>query len=144
MFGGQKAAYNRGAMALVVLQKDLGDDMFFNCLKGWIKDNKGQAKTTADFVKYVSEKSGKDLTKWNDVWLYGTEKPAAFTLTGEPGANTPGGNEPGGNEPTTPDNNGGANLTWLWILLGVVGAAGIGVGVFFLVKYLQKNKSKGE
>ena len=144
MFGGQKAAYNRGAMALVILQKDLGDDMFFNCLKGWIKDNKGQAKTTADFVKYVSEKSGKDLTKWNDVWLYGTEKPAAFTLTGEPGANTPGGNEPGGNEPTTPDNNGGANLTWLWILLGVVGAAGIGVGVFFLVKYLQKNKSKGE
>lgn len=144
MFGGAKSAYNRGAMALAVLRHDLGDAKFYEGLQSWITSNQGQAKTTADFVAHMQTVSGKDLSKWNQVWLQESAKPAAFTLTGEPGANTPGGNEPGGNEPTTPDNNGGANLTWLWILLGVVGAAGIGVGVFFLVKYLQKNKSKGE
>ncbi len=193
LFGNAKSAYNRGAMALVVLQHSVGGDKFFKALQGWVSKNSGKAMTTDDFIQYMKDSTymsslnDADIETWGNVWLKGKTKPASFTLTGAAGAtavtkdttgytvdanfpdNTMGnaqtgtvidasvneslpnrpyrnedGTTPGGNDPENPDNNGGGNLTWLWILLGVVGAAGIGVGGFFLVKYLQKNKSKGE
>lgn len=87
LFGGQKSAYNRGALALAVLRTGLGDEAFFNILSKWINDNKGQAKTTADFISLIKENlptnvTAEDIDTFNNVWLFGTTKPAALTLTG--------------------------------------------------------------
>ena len=87
LFGGQKSAYNRGALALAVLRDGIGDEKFFNILSTWIEDNKGTSKTTADFIALVKENLPSNVTEtqidqFASVWLYGTEKPQSFTLTG--------------------------------------------------------------
>ncbi|MDR3304980.1 MAG: InlB B-repeat-containing protein [Clostridiales Family XIII bacterium] len=78
LFGGASAAYNRGALALATLRVSVGDTDFFNILKGWPVAYKGQAATTADFIAYSEEISGRDLTAWANDWLYGQVKPAAW------------------------------------------------------------------
>ncbi len=88
LFGGQKSAYNRGGLALAVLREGIGDEAFFNVLSSWILSNKGTAKTTDDFINLVksnlpSNVSSDDIDTFSRVWLYGTTKPQAFTLTGE-------------------------------------------------------------
>ena len=101
MFGGAKAAYNRGAMALTVLKDGLGDEKFFDVIDAWSHDYQGQAADTEDFIAHVKSMvdNDADIDKWADAWLYGTEKPAAFTMTGE----VAGGNQGGGSG----DNNQG-------------------------------------
>ena len=83
LFGGAKVAYNRGALALAVLRQELGDDVFFEILHGWVSTFIGTAQTTENFIAYAEEISGTDLSAFSEVWLYGTEKPAAFTLDGK-------------------------------------------------------------
>ena len=86
LFGGQKSAYNRGALALAVLRNGIGDEAFFNVLTTWINSYKGEAKTTADFidlVKTILPAKASDIDTFSNVWLYGTTKPANFSLTGE-------------------------------------------------------------
>lgn len=87
LFGGQKSAYNRGALALAVLRKGIGDEAFFNILSTWINTNNGQAKNTDDFIALVKNNlptgvTESDIDAFKNVWLYGTVKPAALTLTG--------------------------------------------------------------
>lgn len=44
--------------------------------------------------------------------------------------------------PGTDTNTGdGNNLTWLWVVLGIVGVAVVGVGVYFLIKKLKAKKN---
>ncbi|MBR2303392.1 MAG: hypothetical protein IKA42_06295 [Clostridia bacterium] len=158
LFGGQKAAYNRGAMALTVLKDGLGDEAFSDMLKGWIKNFKGEAKTTEDFVAHVKDSLAgnangvvaADIDKWSETWLYGTEKPAAFTLTGEaagsqepsqpsqPSEPSDPGDEP--SQPSTPsdpsdkgDKDGGLSTG---ALIGIIAAAVVVVGgvAFFFIK----------
>ena len=86
LFGGQKSAYNRGALALAVLRDGIGDEAFFNVLQTWLDNNSGEAKTTADFialVKTIVPDKANEIDQFNNVWLYGTTKPSKFSLTGE-------------------------------------------------------------
>jgi hypothetical protein len=82
LFGGQKSAYNRGALALSVLRKTVGDDTFDAILKTWTSEKAGKAVTTADFIKVAQDVSGTDLSAFSKVWLYGTVKPAVFNAAG--------------------------------------------------------------
>ena len=87
LFGGQKSAYNRGALALDILRNGIGDDAFFDIIKTWISEYKGTARTTEDFIALVKSKlpngvSESDIDSFKNVWLYGTAKPANYTLTG--------------------------------------------------------------
>ena len=106
LFGGAKVAYNRGAMALALLRHEVGEEKFAEILEAWIDENFQTSKTTAAFVELAEEKSGLDLTAYSEVWLYGTEKPAAFTLDGKATSNPDGGNDQSG---SSDDGQGGTS-----------------------------------
>lgn len=99
LFGGAKVAYNRGAMALALLRHEVGAEKFAEILEAWIDENFETSKTTAAFVELAEEKSGLDLTAYSQVWLYGTVKPAAFTLDGKATLDPDNGND----QPATSD-----------------------------------------
>lgn len=40
----------------------------------------------------------------------------------------------------TPSVSSGPNLLWLYILLSIFGGAGLTVGTYFLVKFIEKKK----
>ena len=67
--------YNRGAVTLHVLRKDLGDEKFFQCMKTYGENFRGKNVTTDDFVNTVNEVSGKDHTAFFDKWLRQPELP---------------------------------------------------------------------
>ncbi|MEU8887775.1 M1 family metallopeptidase [Streptomyces sp. NPDC048442] len=76
------AVYDRGAMAIQALRNEVGDDAFFQILKGWPTQYAyGNAKVS-DFVKYAEKISKKPLAELFDTWLYQPVKPAAPAAAG--------------------------------------------------------------
>ena len=67
--------YGRGAMVLHKIRQAVGEDAFFEIVKGWATEHRHSNASTADFTAYVEKKSGKDLTELWDTWLYGKDKP---------------------------------------------------------------------
>ncbi|MGW2558408.1 M1 family metallopeptidase [Streptomyces sp. NPDC001514] len=68
--------YDRGAMVLHKIRQAVGDDTFFAVMEGWAQTHRHGNVSTDDFITYVEEESGEDLTELWDVWLYGEGKPA--------------------------------------------------------------------
>lgn len=112
LFGGPSIAYNKGALALAVLRDGLGDETFLEILQAWISENKGTSGTTAEFVALAERISEQDLTAYANAWLYGVERPTAFTLDGGLATSDNDGDDDGDNENTgtgdneNTDNNG--------------------------------------
>ncbi|MEU9011179.1 M1 family metallopeptidase [Streptomyces sp. NPDC048479] len=69
--------YHRGAMVLHKIRQAVGEEVFFDIVKGWAAAHRHSNASTADFTEYVEKKSGKDLTELWGTWLYGKDKPAA-------------------------------------------------------------------
>lgn len=69
--------YGRGAMVLQRVRQEVGDEKFFALLRGWAADHRYGNASTAEFTAYAQEKTGHDLKKVWDVWLYGTGRPKA-------------------------------------------------------------------
>ncbi|MFD9410485.1 M1 family metallopeptidase [Streptomyces sp. NPDC059989] len=67
--------YYRGAMVLHRIRQEVGDEKFFALLRGWVADHRHGNASTADFTAYAQEKTGHDLKKVWDVWLYGKDRP---------------------------------------------------------------------
>ncbi|MFI5545135.1 M1 family metallopeptidase [Streptomyces sp. NPDC051815] len=68
--------YYRGAMVLHRIRQEVGDAKFFALLRGWAADHRHGNASTGDFTAYAQERTGHDLKKVWDVWLYGEERPA--------------------------------------------------------------------
>jgi hypothetical protein len=89
LFGGQKSAYRRGALALAALREAIGTEAFAGLLTAWTSAQAGQTATTEAFTALALRVSGADragLTALFDAWLWGTARPAAFPvrLTADP------------------------------------------------------------
>ncbi|OAR24165.1 metallopeptidase [Streptomyces sp. ERV7] len=67
--------YQRGAMVVHRIRKAVGDDAFYDIVRGWTKEYRHANASTEDFTRFVEERSGKDLTDLWDTWLYGDGKP---------------------------------------------------------------------
>ncbi|MGI5482110.1 M1 family metallopeptidase [Streptomyces lavendofoliae] len=67
--------YYRGAMVLHKVRQAVGDATFFAVLRGWPARYRHANASTEDFVRYVEEAAGEDLTDLWDVWLYGEDRP---------------------------------------------------------------------
>jgi aminopeptidase N len=69
--------YQRGAMVLQKIRQEIGDDAFWDLLKGWAAAHRHGSVSTADFTAYVEKRApGHDFRGiWRD-WLYGDGKPA--------------------------------------------------------------------
>ncbi|MFI8812807.1 MULTISPECIES: M1 family metallopeptidase [unclassified Streptomyces] len=68
--------YGRGAMVIHEIRLAMDDDeAFFDLIAGWPKAHRHGNASTEDFIAYVEEESGQDLTELWDTWLYGESRP---------------------------------------------------------------------
>lgn len=67
--------YQRGAVTLHALRKEIGDETFFRTLRTYADRFRGKNVTTDDFVATVNEVTGKDLTAFFDRWVRQPELP---------------------------------------------------------------------
>lgn len=140
LFGGPSIAYNKGALALAVLREEIGDDALLKTLQSWVAENKGGTGTTEAFIALAEKTSGKDLKAFADDWLYGSEKPAMFTIgngQGSSDVNTSTFVSDGNSSANTSD--GTNNLTMIVIVVIVVVIAA--VVAFVVIK--KKKSSRG-
>jgi aminopeptidase N len=68
--------YDRGGMTLQALRVKVGDEVFFDILRRWFRQNKYGNATTADFVALAERKSRMQLDAFFQLWLYTAGKPA--------------------------------------------------------------------
>jgi aminopeptidase N len=69
--------YYRGAMTLQALREKVGDETFFRIMRGWAQQNRYGTVTTPQFIAFAEQESGRDLSRFFDVWIYQDAKPAA-------------------------------------------------------------------
>ncbi|BBC34298.1 hypothetical protein SGFS_055920 [Streptomyces graminofaciens] len=70
--------YERGAMVLHKIRETVGDDTFYDIIRGWAATHRHGNASTADFTKYVEEKApDEDFDVIWKEWLYGEGKPSS-------------------------------------------------------------------
>jgi aminopeptidase N len=70
--------YDRGAMTLQALREKVGDRVFFEILRRWYAQNRNGNVTTADFIALAERRSGEELDRFFEVWLYEEGKPTSW------------------------------------------------------------------
>ncbi|MCK5740561.1 HEAT repeat domain-containing protein, partial [bacterium] len=73
-FGSYKC-YNRGGAILHELRYELGDALFQQGIRAYVKKYAFQTVTSQDFREVMEETSGHDLTQWFKQWIYGAGHP---------------------------------------------------------------------
>ena len=76
------AVYGRGAMTLQALRNRVGDDVFWQVVRTWIREQRGGNGSTAEFEEVAARVSGQDLGAFFDAWLRTPAKPAATADNG--------------------------------------------------------------
>jgi hypothetical protein len=67
--------YNKGAAVLHMLRRLLGDDVFFSALRRFYQDRKFQKAGTDDLQRAFEAASGRNLDRFFERWIYGTDLP---------------------------------------------------------------------
>ncbi len=67
--------YKGGALALHALRKEVGDEKFFEILKGYASKFHDGTATTEDLIALSSQVAEKDLQPFFDKWVYASELP---------------------------------------------------------------------
>lgn len=67
--------YKRGALTLHALRADVGDDAFFDVLRGWAAEQAGASVTTEEFLAFATDRTGRDVAALLEPWLYATDLP---------------------------------------------------------------------
>ena len=80
LFEGQ--VYDRGAMTLHALRREIGDRAFFGLLRAWARAHRGGNVTTGDFIALAERRSRRDLGAFFDAWLFTPAKPAGIEPAG--------------------------------------------------------------
>ncbi|GAA3672863.1 M1 family metallopeptidase [Nocardioides ginsengisoli] len=62
--------YKRGALALHALRVAVGDQAFFEVLRGWVAARAGGSVTTEEFVAFAADATGVDVAGVLGPWLY--------------------------------------------------------------------------
>ncbi|MFJ9692104.1 M1 family metallopeptidase [Kitasatospora sp. NPDC101183] len=70
------AVYDRGAVAIQALRVKVGDEKFFQILKGWPTEHRYGNATVQDFQAYAEKVSGQQLGDFFTTWLFTPAKPA--------------------------------------------------------------------
>jgi aminopeptidase N len=69
------SVYQRGALVLVALRSEIGDEAFFTTLRTYADRYATGNATTENFIAIAEEVSGQDLDGLFATWLYGEELP---------------------------------------------------------------------
>jgi hypothetical protein len=67
--------YNKAAMVLHMLRRLVGDEAFFSGVRTFYRDWKFKKAGTEDFRAAMEKASGRDLNRFFEAWIYGTEIP---------------------------------------------------------------------
>ena len=67
------ASYTKGAIAFWLLYRLVGEKVFIDTYRSFCKEYGSKGATLEDFVTTVKRVSGKDLQKFFDEWIYGTQ-----------------------------------------------------------------------
>jgi aminopeptidase N len=67
--------YTRGAATLEALRITVGDPTFWRIIRGWAQLHAGGDATTAEFIAYAGQVSGRSLDAFLRSWLYTPGKP---------------------------------------------------------------------
>lgn len=70
------STYNKGALVAHNLRGYMGDEMFFECAKGFLTTYAFQPVSSEQFRDYLSECSGTDMTPFFDGWIFNAGMPA--------------------------------------------------------------------
>jgi aminopeptidase N len=70
------AVYDRGGMTLQALRTAVGDEAFFEIVRGWAAEHQFDNVATADFVAFAEKISGQQLDELFQTWLFTPAKPA--------------------------------------------------------------------
>jgi len=62
--------YDKGAAVVHTLRGYLGDSLFFTGVRKYLKDYAFKSITTEEFLKYMTQKTGVDLTDFFTTWVY--------------------------------------------------------------------------
>ncbi|HEX2466796.1 MAG TPA: M1 family metallopeptidase [Solirubrobacterales bacterium] len=81
--------YVRGAMTLQALRNEVGDETFFDILRGWAATKSGGTGTTPQFIALAEDLAGRSLDEVWDPWLFTAGKPAFSEPSGATGAGAP-------------------------------------------------------
>jgi aminopeptidase N len=69
------SVYTRGAATLEALRIAVGDSTFWRIVRGWSRLHANGNATTAEFIAYAGEESGRSLDGFLRSWLYTPGKP---------------------------------------------------------------------
>lgn len=67
--------YKRGALALHTLRLEVGDESFFDVLRGWVAERAGSSVTTEEFLAFATDRTGHDVTALLRPWLHDADLP---------------------------------------------------------------------
>ncbi len=67
------ASYTKGAISFWLLYRLIGEQTFINTYRRFYQEYSGKGATLEDFKTTVEKVSGKDLQKFFDEWIYGTQ-----------------------------------------------------------------------
>lgn len=67
--------YEGGALVLYALRQVVGDRVFRDIERRWLRRFGGGPASTSDFIALASREAGRDLTSFLTAWLYGTRTP---------------------------------------------------------------------
>ena len=56
----------------------VGDEVFFELLSDWYRENRYRNVTTADFIAHAERESGQQLDDFFQVWLYEEGRPETW------------------------------------------------------------------
>lgn len=73
------SVYERGAMTVEALRRELGNDAFYTLLRDWIAQRRYGTGTIPDFIALAEQHAGRDLGPFFDLWLYRRGKPKTPT-----------------------------------------------------------------
>ncbi|WP_010521899.1 M1 family metallopeptidase [Aquimarina agarivorans] len=78
--GSSLTYYQHGAWAIVALREWIGDTKFKKIIPQFLKTHQYKNVTTDDFLKIVTEVTGKDVSEFAKKWLHSTKFPAEDAL----------------------------------------------------------------
>jgi aminopeptidase N len=70
------SVYQRGAMTLHALRKQIGDETFLRVLRTWVDQHRDGNVNTAEFIALAEQASGRQLDAFFDQWLYTVGRPS--------------------------------------------------------------------
>lgn len=76
------AVYERGAMTVQALRHRVGEQHFWQVLRGWVALNRNATATTEDLMALAEQISGEDLDSFWQAWLFTPARPAWSAATG--------------------------------------------------------------